>query len=138
MIGLPTAENRRWFQFRLSTWLVLIAIIAWAMAQRPSADYGYHGGPNSATTHGASISFLLDQPTRAVLKGQGWSPDADDFTLTVTVLTNTTMHWLWVTVGPKRLLLPALALVVFVAWKVSWQFIHRPTRVAARPTPTYT
>ncbi|MGD9646475.1 MAG: hypothetical protein AB7U73_12240 [Pirellulales bacterium] len=24
--------KRRWFQFRLSTWLVLVAILGWAMA----------------------------------------------------------------------------------------------------------
>jgi len=26
---------RRWFQFRLSTWFVLVAILGWAMACRP-------------------------------------------------------------------------------------------------------
>lgn len=32
-------SKRRWFQFRLSTWLILIAILAWAMAVRPPATF---------------------------------------------------------------------------------------------------
>ena len=29
------APRRRWFQFRLSTWFVLMAILAWAMIEWP-------------------------------------------------------------------------------------------------------
>ncbi|MBX7074814.1 MAG: hypothetical protein K1X71_16860 [Pirellulales bacterium] len=40
-------SKRRWFQFRLSTWLILIAIIAWAMAVRPPATF------NASSTAGS-------------------------------------------------------------------------------------
>ncbi|MBX9789136.1 MAG: hypothetical protein K2Y37_09495 [Pirellulales bacterium] len=38
---------RRWLQFRLSTWFVLVAILAWAMATRPYlvAVQGASAGP---------------------------------------------------------------------------------------------
>ncbi len=32
---------RHWFQFKLSTWFVLVAILAWAMIQWPSVMKGY-------------------------------------------------------------------------------------------------
>ena len=32
---MPFLSPRRWFQFRLSTWFVLVAILAWAMTCRP-------------------------------------------------------------------------------------------------------
>ncbi len=30
---------RRWFRFRLSTWFVLLGILCWAMATRPTRNY---------------------------------------------------------------------------------------------------
>ncbi len=30
-----TAPRRRWFQFKLSTWFVLVGILAWAMMEWP-------------------------------------------------------------------------------------------------------
>ena len=32
--------KRRWFRFRISTVLILTAILAWGMATRPNIDYG--------------------------------------------------------------------------------------------------
>ena len=30
--------SRRWFQFRLSTWFVLVAILAWGIVCWPTSD----------------------------------------------------------------------------------------------------
>jgi hypothetical protein len=110
-------HKRRWFQFGLSTVLILTAIAAWAMAIKPfivaktellftprgesprviSTFAGYYGDPGSDEwlQAGAKIS----------------QPSQGNYTLASYNLPN------------PRLIRPGLALVGFVAWKVGWAIV---------------
>ena len=39
LVALETAQIHRWFQFRVSTWFILLPILAWAMLQWPWVSY---------------------------------------------------------------------------------------------------
>jgi hypothetical protein len=89
---MPFLPLRRWFQFRLSTWFVLVAIIAWAMTCRP-----YYWEIFGSTIEPASIGFNdadpyhLNEPSREHRKKF-----------------NPSLRW------------PALALTAFLTWKAAW------------------
>ena len=103
---------RRWFQFRLSTWFVLVAVAAWALALGPfvgttRCDFGEHsnrdyffvswGVVNAESTARGHISDLI--------------------------------------LGPApEILYPLLALAAFVGWKAAWA-IGRLARRKAEGSP---
>lgn len=111
---------KRWFQFRLSTWLVLIAIMAWAMALRPRA-------------------YLICSTTWTLYATFGTRLD-DDATWTFQFSGNSSGENTFFAVGLEispfpSILYPALALVAFTAWKLfqlrrirrRQQEMHAPT-----------
>lgn len=93
---MTETPQRRWFQFRLSTWLVLVAILAWALMIGPTRVvlYDYVEPPPDG------LEFDI-APEQLALGG-------DQNHLAVKEL-NT------------NLMLPALALVAFMAWKAAWR-----------------
>lgn len=109
--------TRRWFQFRLTTWFVLVAILAWAMLLGPKADRVfiyrlYHNRPlpfdaysvkqfkNIGEYSFGSKSFTKSEITRSVI-------------------------------NPAHFY-PALALAAFIGWKVAWAMQRR---LKARTAP---
>ncbi len=102
MVHLPRPP-RRWFQYRLTTWFVLVAILAWAMLQRP---------------------FLVtswDQLSTRKILGQGVGGGVLVGAVVVEV------HSL-----NPALLYPALALAAFVGWKAARAIWRRVVRRKAK------
>ncbi|MBX9790712.1 MAG: hypothetical protein K2Y37_17485 [Pirellulales bacterium] len=112
--------SRRWFQFRLSTWFVLVAILAWAMVCWPWVT--------SITEQGVSLGFLhpkLPFGARVThMRGPDQSPpDAPP---------RPVEHY-WernvLRVNPQ-LAFPGLGLAAFFAWKAAWAVVERRRRGA--------
>ncbi len=93
-----TNPPRRWFQFKLSTWFVLVAIAAWGMLV-------YGNGPEpSALLARTSTIQCFDQPSplRDFIEEQ-----REEIAL------RPSLKW------------PALALAAFVSWKAAWAIRRR-------------
>jgi hypothetical protein len=94
MCGRPYKAKstiRRCFQFRLSTWFVLVAIMAWTMAEWPWVrSYSLWSG------------YVFVKPL---------------------FMTQRRLN--------PALLYPALALAMFVVWKVAWLFVGRRRKLRA-------
>jgi len=107
--------SRRWFQFRLSTWFVLVAILCWAMAIRPWATW--------YTEQGVVRTF--GEPKLPFGARVVWIHGPDEGPPDAAAIPPA--H-LWerniLRVNP-RLAWPALALAAFVAWKVAWAVVER-------------
>lgn len=99
-----TKTKYRWLQSRLSTWLVLIGILAWLMSTQPI--------------------FWYDKPTYSHDLDIGWhgdfligrlhaGPHLSDH------------HWRIISFFPPRSRWPVLALVTFLGWKLIWPRIRR-------------
>jgi hypothetical protein len=122
--------KRRWFRFRLSTVLILTAILAWGMASRPNVNWGHGGGgPDPMfVKYAAHFSVTLNELP--------WAMDphyqVDNFSLGFTVNRPGSYDWWWMTIAPKALLYPVVTLLLFLAWKAAWAVIER--RRARRPT----
>jgi len=116
MYDKPT--RRRWFQFRLSTWFVLVAILAWAMACRPwivSEEYAVDVsrsdflaakdplGYQHDRTIGGGIETLDDGSVRYHYRYEHYRPNAS-------------LAW------------PAAALTASLAWKAAWAVGPRRVR----------
>jgi hypothetical protein len=98
---MDNVPKRPWFQFRLSTWFVLVAILGWAMATRPYVEY------QSVASGGVEL------PPRE----ESWS-----------LAVETWNHEFSVESGPKSVAWPALALAGFLARKASWAVVERRRR----------
>ena len=100
------SPSRRWFQFRLSTWFVLVAILGWAFAVRPVVVFDYHT---------AILGDPVDHRPRFWI-GINWGMGARyDFK---------TLEF-----GPiPDLLWPVLALAAFLAWKAACAVVERRRR----------
>jgi hypothetical protein len=104
------APLRRWFQFRLSTWFVLVAILAWAMWLRPWA-----------------YLQVYDNPT-VLLNLGGWpgSDHPDYFQISLQSAHARSMRGIALGIGPNpAILYPALALAAFIGWKTAWPIVER-------------
>jgi len=121
--------SRRWYQFRLSTILVLVAILAWGMALRPwlafelqdffpmgnqagaglSASWHGEGGPNATYEEGLIVWLYAFGGSARSANG------------------------LLIMAGPNNVAWPILALATFLAWK--WIAARRKRR---REQPTAT
>lgn len=102
----PNRTYRRWFQFRLSTWLVLVAIVAWAMAL----------GVRSERTFWVSKSEDFWR--------SGRQPQPIGFRPTGSIRYSGNRHG-WQTqfrsmMPNPKLKYPILALVAFIGWKAFW------------------
>jgi hypothetical protein len=94
---------RRWLQFRLSTWFVLVAILGWAMVTRPywvrDSFSQFRSGQSAYVTSDRGdlipARALMVRPRPRVNPALGW---------------------------------PALALATFLAWKAAWAVGPRMVR----------
>jgi hypothetical protein len=92
----PAAPTRRrWFQFRLSTALVLVAILAWAMATQPNL---------LDTRELIFFGPVVKQPKEVLLPQ----------------VRQVSRHSL-----NPRLCFPAFALLAFISWKAFWLIRER-------------
>ena len=122
--------KRRWFRFKLSTALILTAIVAWGMATRPywithrtswTVPIRYNVGPEFKLTrdhkikskpsvdnywHGYKVEFVHADGATAYYSGSRRSLN-------------------------YRLAGPALALAAFLAWKAAWAVVERRRRNSA-------
>ena len=89
---------RRWFQFRLSTWFVLVGILAWAMMCRP-------------WTLPARIVEGSDVQGLTVEVRPGDFEMAGQFRMEVPM--NPALRY------------PALALAALVGWRAAWAIVER-------------
>lgn len=101
--GIVARPKFRWFQWRLSTWLVLVAIAAWAMATRPVVHLE-HGANGNEDRFALQIFAGFLAPTSTSGIKAGWC-------LTVDI--------------PKQSVWPVLALLAFLAWKLAWRVAER-------------
>ena len=92
--------KRRWFQFRLASWFVLVAILAWAMSLKPEFRYKHSTGLSGGPPDIFIFEFFYVSPDRSI------------------------NHWEFWAIGISALLWPALALVAFVAWKAVRLFLN--------------
>jgi len=111
--------KRRWFRFRLSTVLILTAILAWGMACRPR------------------IGINCENLTRKFSVGYSFDDfDARDSLLAINLVIYTTGGFIAfsIYVGPvAELAWPALALAAFLAWKAAWAVVERGHRRMPAP-----
>jgi len=99
-ISTEAKRRWRWPRFKLSTILVLVAVAAWAMAYWP-----YYEKMDPI------VAMINDATTPHVPPHQPWSGywGLDEHL------------WFWkVKLTVEKLLLPELALVVFLTWKGAW------------------
>ena len=94
-------SSRRWFQFHLSTWFVLVAICAWAMTCRPY-------WVRHTTEMYSRFDYLLGEPT------PNWAQQE----LQTRPHLSGIGKWAWRPNG--RFIWPALALAAFLTWKAAW------------------
>lgn len=111
-------------RFKLSTILVLTAIVAWAMSMRPRMGYG-------------AISMWHPFP-RAGFGGDFYLEPAWDAGITLRFFhiegaNSLQAYGRYVVFGPNRLLWPTLLLIIFLAGKWAWSHIER-RRDAAKVT----
>ncbi len=113
--------SRRWFQYRLSTWFVLVAIACWVMAIWPTRRI-YHGraGATVDSMRGVAVSLFLDTGKLQKLARNRGASESDEYTLYLVVMTKASKDVYMISFGPKRIQWPALALAVVCAWKGPW------------------
>ena len=112
--------KRRWFRFRLSTVLILTAIVAWGMACRPHIGLEYWTNPLTSRTH--VVGYIPED------RDGSWRFEASSWNVS-------TSRGLIVHVGPNpQLAWPTLALAAFLAWKAAWAVVERRRRRSARAT----
>src|SRR5262249_32942467 len=96
-------NTRRWLQFHLSTWVVLVGIASWAMATRP---------------------ILIDSAAAVrtrLIAGPGWTrPGIFDFWITRPQLRGlhfSVRQWWHYTAINESFCRPIMVLTAFVGWK---------------------
>jgi hypothetical protein len=109
--------KRLWFQFRLSTWFVLLAILGWTMYFGLPFGAQYWNDANGITTHGGFGRLPLNQ------RGEPgyW---------TIPVFTSATSRYKLI-FYIYHIGLPALVLAALLAWKATWAMVERRRRKAA-------
>jgi hypothetical protein len=101
--------KRRWFRFRLSTVLILTAIVAWGMATWPDLAIGYYSWSGTWQVIGRRFWQSSDVT---------WSVEFER--CGIVVGSCNAVAW------------PALSLAAFLAWKAAWAVAER--RRARRAT----
>ena len=123
--------KQRWFRFRLSTVLILTAIVAWGMASGPFFYFELEsvhkpGGPVGEwfVPLRAPQAKRVPAPWRPLERWRGVSHQP---------LLDSPEYWdsNYQATGPhfnRDVLWPALALATFLAWKAAWAVVERRRR----------
>ena len=132
---MPARENermaetpkRRWFRFRLSTVLVLTAIVAWGMATRPYV------------VSRTEVWTMLWRPDRTSPTGAVFVPKAGRLQHSHELVDGFRYYEYTCYAVERselnlRFVLPALALFAFLAWKAARAVVERRRRRAGRAT----
>lgn len=126
MASMDEKPKRRWFRFRLSTVLILTAIVAWGMALRPVLDWGVNDEVNAfGGKYHAGCCVGLNEIFEDVGLPGGDELTVDNAFLYVSLLTPNLGDIWWMTIEPKAALYPTLALAAFLAWKAGWAVVER-------------
>jgi len=104
---------RRWYQFRLSTILVLVGLLAWVMALRPAVDSDYDSGLGLGEHFVMITARFDDRPYNA---DPYVAIAYDNIRVSLLIEWGDWMSEAWLSLTPKGAVYPALALVAFVAW----------------------
>jgi len=125
------SENpRRWYQFRLSTILVLVAILAWAMACRPywTADTLRRSTPEEHLAWHAQQSPGQIARVRQKLSQMGRLGPTDKFRVYFSVRGGVNPRLAW----------PITALAVFLTWKwIAAKWKRRREQPVATSSPDH-
>lgn len=126
--------KRRWFQLRLSTWLVLVGILAWAMALKPAADWGYarvnyRGEPE--------WHFHIDGYRMSTSIMEGWPRGGKVLALELSFSRSPNQDVLWFRTTPVAVVFPALALITLLSWKGYWLWRERRRSGVTRAMTRY-
>ena len=123
--------SRRWFQFRLSTWFVLVAILGWAMTCRPYVITHRTSWtvPIRYEVIGPEFKLSRDRTTKLAPSVHS---DWQGFKVEYVHADGATAYYS----GSRRSMnyqfaWPLLALAAFLAWKVAWAI--GPRLVQRRP-----
>jgi len=109
--------RRRWFQFRLSTWFVLVAIVSWGMLLQPKMNFAHSSGPNDRWA--LIVSIVLDSPEGAIAPGKP-KLGYDNCGCSLFLSSKSQRHLFRFAFAPKTAFLPIIALASFVGWKATW------------------
>lgn len=111
---------RRWYQFKLSTILVLVGIAAWAMACGPWVSKSLE----SWGTFGNSVGGKVEWGSTDL---RFVTPNEDDsLRLHLFAQRDGLGYHLELSIGPQEIIWPILALAVFITWKLGWAIVARP------------
>jgi hypothetical protein len=105
------APRRRWFQFRLSTWFVLLGILCWALT---SVDF-----TSGLNRHHRTVWWINEFKM-------------DELGHCIEIFWGNARGWWWIFILLNRLVVPTLALLAFLTWKATWLVVEqRRARAAA-------
>jgi hypothetical protein len=112
MAGMDATPNRRWFRFRLSTVLILTAIVAWTMATpRELWIAADHTDELRRIPSWLVVSkAYVEQPPGSAIVCREYA-----------VVLNPNLFW------------PLGAIAAFLAWKAAWAVVERRRRASAAP-----
>lgn len=135
--ALMTANpHRRWFQLRLNTWLVLVAILGWAMATQPYMVISNTVRTFNASHEASSATFRLDKNKRVAGANARWPEPWWTEPFVVGGFHNqdggTGVSSLALQHPNPRLLAPAFALLAFLVWRSASRAVERGRE---RPSP---
>ena len=113
--------KRRWFRFRLSTVLILTAIVAWTMALRPHFGLFYYHDIVGYWYELGHVPLVFNREAYWLVSVASGNPTTGQRGLHVYIGRNSGLTW------------PALALAAFLAWKAAWAVVERRRRRSAAP-----
>jgi hypothetical protein len=112
----------RWLRFRLSTVLVLMAIVAWMMALKPSLDVGTRRFTADSRWDGKIIDFYWTMSGEDAPENAGSRFSGGIYTRTSAVWGGQ-VHTLRVVIAPRRMIWPLALFVAFLIWKAGWAIV---------------
>ncbi|MGD9644170.1 MAG: hypothetical protein AB7U73_00560 [Pirellulales bacterium] len=115
--------KRRWFRFKLSTVLILTAIVASWMALRPSIRFRHYRWPQEHDQPGrVGITMQTDMPSLGIVMPGAENEVFDNFVVAVFYSKFeydeiVVVHQRQLLVEPKSGLVPIVVLIGFLTWK---------------------
>ncbi|MGE0536597.1 MAG: hypothetical protein AB7O68_16625 [Pirellulales bacterium] len=108
--------KRRWFQFRLSTWFVLVAIVAWAMVEMRHTEWEIVHRTYSGKLAPTEFWREMNKEGIQVVELEGHGNQIEVMGLRRRFG------------RPPQYVWPALALAGFLSWKTAWAIGPRIVR----------